>query len=221
MLDCGAGTLHALARYRLPWETITHIFVSHFHVDHVGELASLFFAFKYGMSSERPEPLLLLGPLGLDRVMKGLEEAFGPGLFEPGFPVELRMLEPGDQINLEGDLCLSVFKTPHSKESLAAKIARPGRSICYTGDTAYSDDLAEFFAGASLLVSECSFERRRPEIPHLSIEEVAHLAARARAARLLVTHFYFDVKEAELKRLLGERYGGEIIIGRDGLAVEV
>jgi ribonuclease BN (tRNA processing enzyme) len=221
MLDCGAGTLHALARYRLPWETITHIFVSHFHVDHVGELASLFFAFKYGMSSGRREPLLLVGPRGLDRVMRGLEEAFGPGLFEPGFPVHLKMLEPGEQINLAGDLSLSVAKTPHNEESLAARIARPGRSICYTGDTASSDELAEFFKGASLLISECSFERRRPEIPHLSIEEAAELAARASAARLVVTHFYFEVNEAELYSSLSERYSGQIIIGRDGLALEV
>lgn len=221
MLDCGAGTLHALARYRLPWEAMTHIFISHFHVDHVGELASLFFAFKYGMSRERHEPLLLLGPRGLDRVVKGLEEAFGPGLFEPTFPVELKMLEPGDRINLEGDLWLSVAKTPHTRESLAVRIDHRGRSICYTGDTAYSDDLAEFFGGADLLVSECSFEHRRPEIPHLSIEEVAQLAARAGAARLVVTHFYFDADEGELKRSLGQRYGGEIAIGRDGLVLEI
>ena len=32
MLDCGAGNLHALARYELPWQRMTHLFISHFHV---------------------------------------------------------------------------------------------------------------------------------------------------------------------------------------------
>ena len=41
MMDCGAGTLHAMARYGLDWEHLTHIFLSHFHVDHIGELAAL------------------------------------------------------------------------------------------------------------------------------------------------------------------------------------
>ena len=61
MMDCGAGTVHALARYNCPWERMTHLFVSHFHVDHIGELASLFFAFRYGMKQERSEPLTIIG----------------------------------------------------------------------------------------------------------------------------------------------------------------
>src|SRR5262245_56975931 len=63
MLDCGAGTLHALARYGLPWERTTHLFISHFHVDHIGELASLLFAFRHGTRASRSEPLTLIGPI--------------------------------------------------------------------------------------------------------------------------------------------------------------
>ena len=47
------------------------------------------------------------------------------------------------------------------------------------------------------------------------------MAARAGAARLVVTHFYFDVDEAELKAELQKDYTGDVIIGRDGLAIEV
>src|SRR5215470_12980987 len=93
MLDCGAGCVHASARYGLPWQDLTHLFVSHFHVDHVGELAALMWAFKYGMKSRRTAPLTLAGPRGLDRVMKGLNDAYGRDLFEASFPVQLRMLE--------------------------------------------------------------------------------------------------------------------------------
>ena len=92
MMDCGAGTVHALARYGLPWEQMSHLFVSHFHVDHVGELASLFFAFLHGMKTERTGPLTLIGPRGLDRVMEGLKFAFGSNLFETNFPVSVRLL---------------------------------------------------------------------------------------------------------------------------------
>ena len=38
MMDCGAGTVHGLARYGCNWEQLTHLYISHFHVDHVGEL---------------------------------------------------------------------------------------------------------------------------------------------------------------------------------------
>ena len=220
MLDCGAGSVHALDRFKLPWQKMTHLFVSHFHVDHVGELGSLFFAFKHGLRGERAEPLTLVGPRGLERVMRGLETAFGSDLFKPKFPVNVRLLDPGSRIEI-GGAHLSVAKTPHTDESLAVRIEGDGRVICYTGDTEYSDELAGFFSKADLLVSECSFRERKEGVPHLSIKDVATLAERARVARLVVTHFYFDVVESELKSELQKNYSGEVVIGRDGLSLNI
>lgn len=221
MMDCGAGTVHALARYGLPWEEMTHLFISHFHVDHVGELASLFFAFRYGMKTERTAPLTIIGPRGLDRVIDGLKMAFGAKLFEPKFPVRVRMVTHGERAELGPDTTLSVAKTIHTPESLAVRIESQGRVLCYTGDTEFDEKLARFFAGADLLISECSFREPREGAAHLSVNEVARLASQAGVARLIVTHFYFEVNEAELKNELERGYTGEVMIGRDGLSVEV
>jgi ribonuclease BN (tRNA processing enzyme) len=221
MLDCGAGTVHALERYGLPWEQMTHLFISHFHVDHAGELASLLFAFRNEMKTNRLEPFTITGPRGLDRLMEGLKLAYGASLFETRFPVNLRMIEPGEAIELGLGSTLSVAKAPHTSESLAVKIESGGKTLCYTGDTAYDDELAIFFRKADLLISECSFREPREGVPHLSVSEVAQLASRAQVARLIVTHFYFEVNEAELKNELQRGYTGEVTIGRDGLSVEV
>lgn len=219
MLDCGAGAVHALARYALPWERMTHLFVSHFHVDHIGELASLFFAFRHGLHTARSEPLTVLGPRGLDDVIAGLKQAFGSTLFDTRFPVELQILAPGDRVVLGPETTLSVAKTPHTVESLAVRIDSRGGSVCYTGDTGYSEELASFFSETNALISECSFRARREGVAHLSIEDAAKLAAKAKAARLVVTHFYFEVNDQELKRELEQGYGGEVLIGRDGLSM--
>ena len=130
MMDCGAGTVHALARYGLGWEAMTHVFISHFHADHVGELASLMFAFKWGMKTNRSEPLTLLGPSGLDRLLARLDEALGLRLDELRFPVECREMFPGDQYDLAAGCELSVTKTPHTGNSLAVRIDEGGRSLC-------------------------------------------------------------------------------------------
>jgi ribonuclease BN (tRNA processing enzyme) len=221
MMDCGAGTVHALARYALPWEQMSHLFISHFHLDHVGELASLFFAFKHGLRNPRSEPLTLIGPQGLDRVMDGLMRAFGENLFEPKFPVCVRMLAPGESIEIAEGTRLSVAKTPHTEESLAVRVESEGRALGYTGDTDASDELAKFFSEADLLISECSFKERREGIPHLSIKDVAVMASKAGVRRLVVTHFYFEVNEEELKLQLQQGYSGEVVIGKDGLSIEV
>lgn len=221
MMDCGAGTVHALARYGLPWERMTHLFISHFHVDHCGELASLFFAFRHGMKDKRDEPLTLIAPRGIDRVMNGLKAAFGANLFEPKFPFDVRMISPGDRVELSPDCSLTVEKTPHTDDSLAARVDGGGRAICYTGDSAHSDEVSRFFGRASLMISECSFRERRKGALHLSIKDAAEMAAAASVEKLLVTHFYFDVNEDELSQELRKGFSGEVLIGRDGLTVEV
>jgi ribonuclease BN (tRNA processing enzyme) len=221
MLDCGAGTLHSLARFGLPWQDLSHLFVSHFHVDHIGELAALMFAFRHGLTAQREQKLTLLGPPGLDGVVRGLTAAFGAKLFAPKFPVELKMLEPGDSVSLGPATTLRVAKTIHTEASLAVRIETGDRILCYTGDAAYDAGLSRFFFGADLLVSECSFVTRRPEIKHLSIEDAARLAASAEVRRLLLTHFYFAVSDHDLKKMVSSVYHGEIIVGEDGLGIEL
>jgi ribonuclease BN (tRNA processing enzyme) len=221
MLDCGAGTVHALARYALEWEEMTHLFISHFHVDHAGELASLFQAFKYGIQGGRTSTLTVIGPVGLDRVVAGLKHSFGEKLFSPGFPVRFLLLQAGGHTKLGRTARLSVAKTPHTKESLAVRIDTPDASLCYTGDTGYSEELAEFFRGADLLICECSFRERREDVPHLSIRDAARIASLAGVSRLLVTHFYFDVDDAALKTELQRDYSGDVLIGKDGMCIEI
>ena len=224
MMDCGAGTVHALARFGLPWKSMTHLFISHFHADHVAEMPALMHAFKWGPSgrrTDRTEPLLIFGPAGIDRVMAGFKHALGDSLFELGFPLSIQILAPGDSAYLSSNCRLGVIKTPHTAESLAVRIDSEGASVCYTGDTAFSQDVADFFSGCGLMISECSFRERNPSVAHLSIEDVSQMASRAGAARLLVTHRYFEADDAELKQELARHYSGQILIGRDGMVVDL
>ena len=221
MMDCGAGTVHALARWGLPWQSMTHLFLSHFHVDHCGEIAALFSAFRHGMRGGRTDRLTFIAPHGIDRVMSGLKAAFGDNLFDPKFPVDVRTVSPGESVELSENCSLAVEKTPHTEESLAVRVESGDRSICYTGDTSYSEEVSRFFNKASLMVSECSFRERREGVAHVSIKDVAEMAAQAGVGKLLVTHFYFDVNEDDLRRDLQKGFSGEVLIGRDGLSLEV
>jgi len=221
MLDCGAGTVHALARYHLQWELMTHLFVSHFHADHVGELASLLFAFSYGTKFPRSEPFTIIGPHGLQKMLEALEAAFGGKLLKTRFPINVLMLSPGETLQLGRTSKLSVFKTPHTAESLAVRIETDNHSLCYTGDTAYSEALADFFIDADVLISECSFREPRDDVRHLSVPEVARLAALANVATLILTHFYFDVDEEQVKTEVHKEYSGDVILGRDGYSADL
>jgi ribonuclease BN (tRNA processing enzyme) len=220
-LDCGSGTVDAMARFDLPWKELTHQFISHFHLDHVGELAGLLFALKYGRADRRSAPLTLVGPAGLRALVERVAAAYGEALLEQEFPLVFTELEPDASLDLDGGAVLRVAKTPHTEESLAVRVEHGGRAIGYTGDTAPSPDLSRFFADVDVLVSECSFLEPNRAIKHLAADDVADLATGARARRLVATHCYFDPEAARLGERLAGRYAGPIDVARDGMTVEV
>jgi ribonuclease BN (tRNA processing enzyme) len=181
LLDCGAGTLHAMPRYGLAWTEVTHVFLSHFHLDHIGELPPLLFALKHAPGvQDRETPLRIIGPVGTVRLLETWEAALGYELLTLKFPVRIEEVRPGQEYALLAGHSLRVHRTPHTEESLAVRIEARGASVCYTGDTAYSEELSEFFRGADVLIAECSFARPKEGFKHLSIPEVAEMARRAR-----------------------------------------
>lgn len=219
-LDSGAGTVHAMTRFGLPWETVTHQFISHFHLDHCGELPGLLWCLKHGRRAPRTTPLEILGPVGLKALLETTSAMHLGGLFDQQFPITVRELAPGDAVALDGGVTLRVAKTPHTPESLAVRVEAGGRSLAYTGDTAWSPDLPRFFGDVDLLVAECSYLTLPRDSWHLDAPQAARLAREANARRLVPTHFYFDPDKEHLAERLAAGYDGDITVAGDGLTIE-
>lgn len=222
LLDCGAGTLHALPRYERDWPAVTHIFLSHFHLDHIGELPALLFALKHSPGVEgRTVPLRIMGPVGTAHLLRTWEAALGYDLLGLKFPVEIEETQPGREYSLLDGHSMRVHPTPHTDESLAVRVEERGTSVGYTGDTAYSEDLAGFFHRADLLIADCSFAQPQAEIKHMSIPEVAELAQRAEVSRLMATHLYPKLDRLDVKGEIAKIFSGSVMVAHDGLSLEI
>ncbi|MBE0594212.1 MAG: ribonuclease Z, partial [Gemmatimonadales bacterium] len=88
LLDCGAGTLQRAASFGIPWERVTHVAITHFHVDHWGELPHFLFALRWGIEPARTAPLVLLGPRGLRARLTLAAGAFEDWLVRPEYPLD-------------------------------------------------------------------------------------------------------------------------------------
>lgn len=229
LLDCGAGTVHGLARWGLPWRKVTHLLISHFHTDHVGEVAALLWALHHGPGIEsgapRSEPLTILGPAGTRSFLERLAAAHGDFVLDPGFPVTVA--EPGEEgypsrAVGEGDLRFLRHPTPHTDRSIAWLVETSTGRLGYTGDTGPSESLGGFFAGADVVISECSVADSAGLDNHLSPTSAATLARGARPRLLLLTHLYPSLDPATLPDLLRQAgYDGWTITAWDGTVVEV
>ncbi len=223
LLDCGPGAVQAMARLGLPWAQITDLVITHFHADHVGALPGLFFSLRHGVFPARRERLAVWGPPGTRILFEGLAAALGDFLLDPGFPVDLRELRPGDRGELACGAVLAAHKTEHTDESQAVRVDGPDAAVGYTGDTGPMPGLADFMAGVDLLVSECSLTDEQVGDNHLSPSRVAELAHGARPGVLLLTHVYPQVRERfDVPSLVAAAgWEGDTRLASEGLSIEL
>ncbi len=221
LLDCGSGITRRLAELGLPWRTITHVALTHFHIDHHGDLPTLIFAWKYGFLPSRSEPVEIIGPVGTLALIERLAAAYGEWLSAPGFPFTVREVVPGDVVELPDGVRLTCFPVPHTPESVAYSMERAGRRIVYTGDTGPSDALAAWARGCDLLVCECSLPTAMSIPEHLTPEQCGALAATAAPGHLALTHFYPPVEQVDIRALIGSLYAGPVTLAQDGWHFEI
>jgi ribonuclease BN (tRNA processing enzyme) len=216
LLDCGAGALHRLAEFGLPWHQVTHVVLSHFHPDHWGELPMLVYALKHTTAPPRRESLVILGPPGVVRLLRTLADGYGSWLLDPGFPIGILDVQVGEPFPLDAETSLETFPVPHTPESVALSLTAPEGRLVYTGDTGFSSDLARWAKGADLLLAECSLPGDMAMDIHLTPEQAGELAREAGVRRLVLTHFYPPVETSDPARAARARFAGPVAAARDG-----
>ncbi len=222
LMDCGAGTCHGLARCGLPWQQITHVAITHFHTDHIGELPALIFAMKYGAMAHRSAPLTIYGPVGMRAKLGTFAAAFGAWVTDPGFPLDVVEVIPAggrgapSVIELVTGVTLDACKTPHTDESVAYRVATNAARLVYTGDTGPSDAVGDWARGCDLLLAECSLPDAMAMDIHLTPTSAGALARRAEAKRLVLTHLYPPVETEDIPGIVGGTYSGSVVVAKDG-----
>lgn len=106
LIDCGEGTQIAVREKGWSFKPIDTICFTHYHGDHIGGLPGLLLTMG---NAERTEPLTLIGPRGLAKVVNSLR------VIAPELPFEIRYLEiQGDEQEFELDgYRLRAFKVNH------------------------------------------------------------------------------------------------------------
>jgi ribonuclease BN (tRNA processing enzyme) len=223
LLDIGGPAVHRMAQEALDWPDLDAVWVSHFHLDHVGGLAPFLFGTKYAPQTRaRRKPLTVYGPRGTEKLLRRFDQAGGYKLFEQPFPLELREVSPRAEFEVFPGLSAQAFSTPHTSESLAVRLTDAGgTSLVYTSDTGYAEALAAFARAADLFLMECSFFRSKPVETHLELEDAMRLARLAGPRRVMLAHLYPEWDGVDIPAEARKLWDGEVIEARDGLRLEI
>lgn len=106
LIDCGEGTQNSIRLQHWSFNPIDVICITHFHADHISGLPGLLLTMG---NAERTEPLVMVGPKGLKRVVDSLR------IIAPDLPFEIVFIELEDEV-CELKLCglrITAFKVNH------------------------------------------------------------------------------------------------------------
>jgi len=223
LLDASAAAVHRMAQEGLNWVELDAVWISHFHLDHVGGLAPFLFGTKHAPQTQgRRKPLTIYGGHGLRKLLAAFDEAGEYNLLKQPFPVEVREVAPRAEFELLKGLSARTLSTPHTSESLALRLTEEGgASMVYTSDTGYTEALGAFAEGAELFMMECSFWRNKPIEAHLELKDAMQLAQRARPRKVVLAHLYPEWDGVDIAAEARKLWSGETIAATDGLRVRI
>ena len=107
LIDCGEGTQVAIKEKGWSFKPVDVICFTHYHGDHISGLPGLLLTMG---NAERTEPLTLIGPKGLERVVNALR------VIAPELPFEIKFIEitkPEEVLELNG-YRITAFRVNHN-----------------------------------------------------------------------------------------------------------
>ncbi|UCH23325.1 MAG: MBL fold metallo-hydrolase [Deltaproteobacteria bacterium] len=223
LFDSGAGTMRRLLETGATVFEISHIFYSHFHPDHTSELIQFLFANKYPDSSRRKKPLTIIAGNGFTNFFSGLQAAYGNWIeLAPGMLKMIELYTNSEDSQDFEKFTVNSLPVEHNDESLAYRITSPnGKSVVYSGDTDYSDNLVYLAEDTDLLICESALPDQLKVDGHLTPSLAGEIATRANVKKLILTHFYPECDQADIKKECRKTYSGPLLLAEDLLKIEL
>ncbi|AQQ51920.1 MBL fold metallo-hydrolase [Planococcus lenghuensis] len=191
LIDCGSGVLASVQNHSKLGE-LDAVTISHYHADHIADIGPLQFARMIEKQLGGNDSVLPVYGHRED------QEQFEKLSYQD--VTEGREIKEGAPVTI-GPWDVTFCRTNHPVYCLALKFSSNGKSVVFTADTGWHDELTRFAAGADLLVAESNlFEEHVGRVEgHMSGRQAGELAGKAKAGSLLLTHLpqYGDLSRIE------------------------
>lgn len=213
LIDCGASVLSSMKKWKVSPGEIDMILISHLHGDHFGGLP--FFLLDARLVAKRTRPLIIAGPPNIASRTAIASEALYPGSWNSnrGFEVIFEEL-PAYQTRTIDGVQVTPYPVihPSGSNSYGLRVEAGGKTISYSGDTQWTENLITLSKGADLFICECyKYDEKLPfHLDYLTLKEKKHLFD---CSRMILTH----LSDQMLERLDEV----EIECAEDGLTINL
>ncbi len=215
MLEAGPGLLGALKKAGVSPAALDYVIISHLHGDHFAGLPFLLLEYMY--ESPLRKTVVIAGPPKLERRTWTLMRTMFPrvDVATAQRRIKFMVLKPGQRARLGKAARLSAIRSPHTSPdiSLSLRLETAGRTIVFSGDTGWNEELIRFSDGADLMICECTYYESNHKQSHINYLKLRDNRARFRVGRMLLTHLGSEV--------LRHRSDIDMEMAFDGMKVEL
>ncbi|MCH5171004.1 MAG: MBL fold metallo-hydrolase [Oscillospiraceae bacterium] len=178
VMDMGSGTLSRLMA-AVDIKKINHIFISHLHFDHTSDLLP----FRYLLEE-------INHTVNIYTHKENTE--WYKILFEhPNFNV----INIDENSNIKiGSMTLEFLPMKHTVTDYAV-IIKGDKTLCYTGDTLYNENIPKCFEKSDCVLADCS-KPKGFRGPHMNVSDAVNLSEKYRA-KIITTHLSADFDPTE------------------------
>ena len=243
MIDCGEATQYQLRRYKIKFQRINHIFISHLHGDHYfGLMGLLSTMHMLGRTNE----LNIYGPPELKEIidiqLKYSDAHLRYSLLYHALQYKsAEVIFEDEKLSVETIIlrhripcCGFLFREKQCRNTVSRdaingvstnRVSTPPRSYAYCSDTAYSEDIIPQVSNVDLLYHETTFMhdmlKRAEETYHSTTIQAATIAMKAKVKKLLIGHF--SARYKDLEPLLKETKSvfKDTVLAEDGTRYEM
>lgn len=192
LLDCGTTALIALKKLDITSNQIDGIVLSHLHGDHFGGLP--FLLRETQVAAPREKKLTIIGPPGTEQRVYDALNCFFPS-DKNGFAFELDFVEyaPGEKFKWNG-VEIEPFTAIHTAgtQPHSLRLTVDEKTIAYSGDTEWNENLIALCAGADLFICE-GYSLAEAKKNHLWLGDLLEHLPALTAKKIVLTHAGPDV----------------------------
>lgn len=214
---------------------ISHLFITHFHSDHIVDYPEL--ADKYWW--RRDSQINVYGPVGINEMAEAYHQ-----LLRRSVEIRVHGIQPvknptfyqtinheyekGGWVVQDGEVSIEAFDVIHGdiKPAFAYKITTPDKTIVISGDTAKSEKLIEMAQGVDILVHEVISEEGWSKLSpfwqhyhasaHTRTSDLADIANKAKPELLVLTHvLHYSVPIETVLQEVRQHYKGKVVLAND------
>lgn len=223
LFDSGAGTMRRLLEANTEIYDISFVFYSHFHPDHTGEFVPFIFSNKYPDGTRRQIPITFVAGKGFSAFYNKLKIAYGHWIeLAPGLLNILELDNTRYDMRRFDDFTVESIPVMHNDESIAYKITSSGgKSVVYSGDTDYSDNLITLSKDVDLLICEAALPDDLKVKGHLTPSLAGEISKQANVRKLVLTHFYPECDNIDIENECRKTYDGPLVLAEDLMKIEL